>query len=868
MDILRRISGSSTSSMDDTPLRRRLSLGPLRRKSSKESSKALKKALKDSIREYNAAGQVATSAPHSPLVVSQTSSELDSPDIQEEEEPQTPSLRQMKSQTSRPYSTSSDSVSGVSDEGEIPLGVAFTALRPRRESQPPRPAQLAPPKLTGRRRISENIDLINAMPAPPAYPQTPLGSGTHTERGPGEGMVAYKIRSRPYQAPAKLQLQTIERMAPATAISPDTADLGSESGSFSTSDLEVRASTVSSITSNSSAPASPQSRTITPYLPDDESCSYDLLPPDNGAATDINGYNTPPTTDVEELSRRLYSKDHLRAITSDPQLLHGFSRFLEHHRPSASMDLLVYYLNAQKAIKAVDYANALAESLGPSPAPSRSWTHTDHEGVTPVSRAVERKAADAFKVLTEQELPRYVAWVYTEIVSYSIQRKITGKDAGYLEGTSHELAEVFCLTDPRRADNPIIFVSEEFHKATQYPPSYVTGRNCRFLQGPKTTHHSTVRLREAIRQGHETTECFLNYKRDGTPFINLCMVAPLLDAKGQVRYFIGAQVDVTALTRDAIGLEGFRRLTSGQRKQSEALGDDLDLDLDSVRPRHVEFKQLCELFSAEEIENVREAGGQLHKDHEIPASPREGELEFESQDDGSSSIGRTSILPPSELDRGGDVQVLLKPKPDIWSSSLQGIYRNYILVRPYPSLRILFASPSMRTPGILQSPLMAKIGGPAHTRETLAASLSTARSITTKVRWLSKQEEQNPKKTELAGRERWLHCTPLLDSHGTVGTWVIILVDDETSTDVFTPEYDISDLSLGVGMNVRASPASGLMPATVTTTAATTTTHRLSDDWSGLAPVGARWRRREAPTIQNPEDWRDRDGHCDLVFDS
>lgn len=45
------------------------------------------------------------------------------------------------------------------------------------------------------------------------------------------------------------------------------------------------------------------------------------------------------------------------------------------------------------------------------------------------------------------------------------------------------------------------------------------------------------------------------------------------------------------------------------------------------------------------------------------------------------------------------------------SGRLSGIYENYLLIRPYPSLRILFASPSLRVPGILQSPFMAKIGG-------------------------------------------------------------------------------------------------------------------------------------------------------------
>ena len=39
---------------------------------------------------------------------------------------------------------------------------------------------------------------------------------------------------------------------------------------------------------------------------------------------------------------------------------------------------------------------------------------------------------------------------------------------------------------------------------------YVIGRNCRFLQGPNTSKDSIRRLREAIQNGREHCETFLN----------------------------------------------------------------------------------------------------------------------------------------------------------------------------------------------------------------------------------------------------------------------------------------------------------------------------------------------------------------------
>ena len=95
----------------------------------------------------------------------------------------------------------------------------------------------------------------------------------------------------------------------------------------------------------------------------------------------------------------------------------------------------------------------------------------------------------------------------------------------------------------------------------------------------------------------------------------------------------------------------------------------------------------------------------------------------------------------------------------------------YLLVRPCPSLRILFASPDLRTPGILQSPLLSRIGGSTRVRDDLAHALDVGRKVTAKVHWLSKGSPKS--------RARWIHCTPLLGVNDAVGVWMVILVDDE-----------------------------------------------------------------------------------------
>ena len=74
-------------------------------------------------------------------------------------------------------------------------------------------------------------------------------------------------------------------------------------------------------------------------------------------------------------------------------------------------------------------------------------------------------------------------------------------------------------------------------------------------------------------------------------------------------------------------------------------------------------------------------------------------------------------------------------------------------------------------PGILQSPFLDKIGGSVRVREELSAALAEGRGVTAKVRWISKVDEE--------GRNRWIHCTPLLGSNSQIGVWMVVIVDDD-----------------------------------------------------------------------------------------
>lgn len=101
------------------------------------------------------------------------------------------------------------------------------------------------------------------------------------------------------------------------------------------------------------------------------------------------------------------------------------------------------------------------------------------------------------------------------------------------------------LSDPHLPDTPMVAVNHAFAELTGYPMQEIVGRNCRFLQGPRTDPISPLRIRRCLDAGQGCIEWIVNYRRDGSQFYNLLFISPVRDADGHLLFFFGNQLDIT-----------------------------------------------------------------------------------------------------------------------------------------------------------------------------------------------------------------------------------------------------------------------------------------------------------------------------------
>ena len=111
------------------------------------------------------------------------------------------------------------------------------------------------------------------------------------------------------------------------------------------------------------------------------------------------------------------------------------------------------------------------------------------------------------------------------------------------------------ITNPRLPDNPVVFANDSFCRLSGYTRDEIVGRNCRFLQGPETDPATVRRIHDAVERVEAIEVDIRNHRKDGEPFWNRLLMAPVFDADQQLAYFFASQVDVTLERERLAGLQ-------------------------------------------------------------------------------------------------------------------------------------------------------------------------------------------------------------------------------------------------------------------------------------------------------------------------
>lgn len=155
--------------------------------------------------------------------------------------------------------------------------------------------------------------------------------------------------------------------------------------------------------------------------------------------------------------------------------------------------------------------------------------------------------------------------------------------------------------------------------------------------------------------------------------MNLLQCSPLCDSHGRVRYFIGAQIDVSGLAMEGAQMDSLQELKEGK--------DHPDNKRETEQKN--QFQELGELFSPRELQNVHANGGQLFNplvdefdqtDNGrlyIPGSPeKESELRMEAFGAASRSgalagvYKNVSCTSPRTSNANSDIKVV-PPRPTL-----------------------------------------------------------------------------------------------------------------------------------------------------------------------------------------------------------
>lgn len=163
----------------------------------------------------------------------------------------------------------------------------------------------------------------------------------------------------------------------------------------------------------------------------------------------------------------------------------------------------------------------------------------------------------------------------------------------------------------------IVFVNEGFERMTGYSREEVIGKSPRILQGKKTDRAVLDKLRKRLKEGQAFFGHTVNYKKDGTEFINQWDIHPLTNKDGEITHWVSYQHDITERKRsekrvvdtniefDKLAEESKKTLVDLDEQGNIVTSNKAFRDLVGFDSEELKKKKVWELLSDPQVESFR-----------------------------------------------------------------------------------------------------------------------------------------------------------------------------------------------------------------------------------------------------------------------
>lgn len=220
--------------------------------------------------------------------------------------------------------------------------------------------------------------------------------------------------------------------------------------------------------------------------------------------------------------------------------------------------------------------------------PNTNTAQTIREGLADVLQGAEQTFETVYPV-SSSEQNRWVHLRAMHVDHSNVSAVVTHQNVTdlrrqeqrrrVLETAVEQAQESVLITEGSPLDEPgprITYVNPAFTSVTGYQPEEVIGRSPRLLQGPDTESWVLRTLRDHLERGEPFEGEAINYRKDGTPYVNHWSIAPVRDENGTLTHWVSVQRDVT----DKRKME--KRLLEAQERERRRIAHEMHEEMGGI----------------------------------------------------------------------------------------------------------------------------------------------------------------------------------------------------------------------------------------------------------------------------------------------